>query len=159
MKKIRTWTLVLDGRRAKILESQHGQAHLTTVECLDRAGETPLDRRAHLERLGRVFDSHGIGRHAIEPRRALGEVEEANFIKEVLQVLSDAFEKKLFDRLVVAAPPDILGKYRKTLPKNLDNAVVETVNKELAGLTQAQLEDYFTKHQGGAVSLLELPRA
>lgn len=149
MKKSKsTWILVADGMRARFFERHPDKKHLSEIEALDRTDERPPHGRPHLERLGRVFDSYGLGRHAMEPRTELGETEENRFIAEVIDILSEAFADHQFDRFVVVAPPDILGKFRKAMPKNLENALVETMNKELTVLTTPQLEDYFMKHHG-----------
>lgn len=147
MKSVKTWLLVADGTHARIFESRSGQHGLSEVDVFDRSEEANAARSAHIERLGRVFDSYGLGRHAMEPRRQLGEVEEHRFVEEILQELSQDAYKNLFDRLVIIAPPVTLGRFRKAMPKQLQHVLAETMNKDLTGLTTPQLEDYLkSKH-------------
>jgi protein required for attachment to host cells len=70
-------------------------------------------------------------RHALEPRTDPHESLKAAFIGDVLGRIDARFESGAFDRLVVVAPPQVMGDIRKSLPARLQAVLDGEIVKDL----------------------------
>jgi len=68
------------------------------------------------DRPPRSFGSVGRTRHAMDKGRNLHEQEEGNFLKRIAERIAEADKPKLFEHLLIAAPPRALGALRDMLP-------------------------------------------
>jgi protein required for attachment to host cells len=131
MKATRTWILIADGARARILEST-GKGHdVHAVQSCDFSNETPPSRELGSDRPGRVVESHGATRHAIEPRYDLHRGLETLFAHQLADILGQRLSEGSFDRLVIVAAPAMLGDLRKSLSAPLREKVVAEIAKDL----------------------------
>ena len=144
MKKTRTWILVADGARARILQSEGWGTGLTPVPGQAREMNNPPTREQGTERPGRVQESANSARHAMAPRVDWHRYEKHLFAAELAGVLNRAGHEKAFDRLVIVAPPSTLGDLRAKLDKNTRKRVTAELDKDLTNESlddlQAQLE-------------------
>ncbi|MGB1547872.1 MAG: host attachment protein [Alphaproteobacteria bacterium] len=131
----KTWILIADGARARILH------HVTGEESLEPVlEEADLKSRQHTRELGtdkpgRTHESIADGsRHAMAPRVDWHEFEKHLFAKEVAKILNHATQEHAFDRLVLVAPPKILGELRNLLDKTTQAHVTAEINKDLTGV-------------------------
>lgn len=70
-----------------------------------------------------------------------GRQNEIAFVKDVLSWLEEASEKGLFDRLVICAPPHMLGEIRPLLAENLAKCVIAEIDKDLTKLSEPKLKE------------------
>lgn len=144
MKKTKTWILVADGARARILQSEGWGSGLTPVPGQERHVNNPPTREQGTERPGRVQESANSARHAMTPRVDWHRYEKHLFAAELAGVLNRAGQEKAYDRLVIVAPPNTLGDLRAKLDKNTRRMVAAELDKDLTNETldelQAQLE-------------------
>ena len=68
MKPTRTWVLIADGARARILENDGPNHGLIAMEGLVFHGDHSATHDLVPDREGRSFSSHGPGRSAIDSR-------------------------------------------------------------------------------------------
>jgi protein required for attachment to host cells len=131
MKHTRTWILVADGGRARILETtgKRQDLHLVTgsQSCLSNPPSHELGRDAP----GRVYESVGHARHAVEPRSDPHTALEALFASQLATMLADHLAKDDFDRLVVVAPPVMLGNLRKMIKAEVRDKIIAEIDKDL----------------------------
>jgi protein required for attachment to host cells len=85
------------------------------------------------DRPGRAFDSGGTGRHAMAPQVDLKSHEADVFAREVCEFIDNARVKNRFERLVVVAPPDFLGRLRQHISPEANKLVTESLAKNLLG--------------------------
>ena len=85
MKKTRTWILVADGARARILQSEGWGTGLTPVAGQARRMTNPPTREQVSDRPGRVQESASGTRHAIAPRVDWHRYEKHLFAGELAQ--------------------------------------------------------------------------
>ena len=139
MKARITWVVIADGARACFLENRGPGSGLVDAEIPDL--ENNLRRTAEMgsDRPGRTHDSHGTARHALAPRVDWHEFEKQRFAKEVAAALDRAALAKDFDRLVLVAPPKILGTLRATLKKQTLDLVTGELAKDLTNHAPAAL--------------------
>jgi protein required for attachment to host cells len=137
--KARTWLLIADGSRAKVLESLG--AHETPREIEDMTLTIDLPKSGELlaDRPGRTFDSVGAGRHAKEnptdPHRHL----KRSFAGRMVDELRRAMLARRFDRLILVAPPAFLGDLREEMPKELKAKVADEIALDLTNAPKEQL--------------------
>lgn len=134
-----TWVVTADSARAEVFEVSRIGGDFRPVTSLshDRGKKKGQDLTS--DRPGRAFDSTGLGRHAmssqVDPREHEAEV----FAREVCEALELGRTKGNFDRLIVLAPPDFLGKLRKSITPAANKLVVETVPKSVVGLKPGEI--------------------
>lgn len=119
----RTWFLLADGRRARVLVEERRGAPLSEAWSLQIGDEDTYEIQ---DRPPRSFDRVGAGRHAMDKGRNLHEQEESNFLKRLAARLIDSEKNRAFQHLAIAAPPRALGELRALLP----SAVLARVRAE-----------------------------
>ncbi len=115
MKPVKTWILIADGARARILLNEGPGKGLKPALDHEFATVHAPTRELGSDRPGRVHDRFGPGRHAMEPPADWHEYEKQTFAAEIARLLEEEAQKGSFDRLVVVAPPKTLGELRRTL--------------------------------------------
>ena len=145
MKKIRTWILVADGARARILESHGWGTGLTPVPGQARHIENPASRDQTSDRPGRTQESANAARHAIEPRIDWHRYEKHLFATELAGIVNRASQENVFDRLVIVAPPHTLGDLRAKLDKNARRMVAAELDKDLTAMPLDELQAHLEK--------------
>jgi protein required for attachment to host cells len=139
MKPTRTWVLIADGARARILEN-NGPGHgLTAVEGLVFHGDHAATHDIVADQAGRSFSSHGPGRSAIEPHTDPHRELKAKFARHLADVLAQNFEKKAYDRLVVVASPVTLGDLRSALSEHVRATIVGEIAQDLTKMPNDEI--------------------
>jgi protein required for attachment to host cells len=131
MKQTRTWILIADGGCARVLTSTGADHHLTAVPGLSFEADLPANREIGTDRPGRSHESHGTTRHAIEPRVDQHAELKRKFVTGVLHTLAAKHTEGAFDKLVVVAPPTVLGMIRPELKGALRDATIREIDKDL----------------------------
>lgn len=134
-----TWVVTADSARAEFFEVDRIGGDFKAVHDLSHADALKKGRELTSDRPGRSFDSSGAGRHAmatqVDPRDHEADV----FAREVCQFIEGARGKQRFERLIVVAPPDFLGRLRRQITPAANRMVVESVPKNLTGLSGAEI--------------------
>lgn len=131
MKRIKTWILVADGARARILLNDGPGRGVKPGPDKEFEGLNAPSREIVSDKPGRTFDSGGQGRHSKEPRTDPHEHEQRAFHHRLAAYLDGAAKRGEFDRLVVVAPPKALGNLRTELTGAARAKVVGELNKDL----------------------------
>jgi protein required for attachment to host cells len=139
MKATRTWFLVADGARARIVETTGSNKEVRMVDLGQLEAESRPSRELGSDRPGRVSESVGQQRHAIEPRKDPHRGLETLFAHQLVDILDERLASKSFDRLVLVAPPVMLGDLRKALSEALRAVVAAEVAKDLTKVATNEL--------------------
>lgn len=131
MKHKRTWILIADASRARVLEGDGSGQGLKQVEGLHFETDLPPTHELVRDRQPRSVESVGSARHAISSGIDPHRKEKRRFIDEVAQIIEDHLERKAFDRLVVVAPPQALGDFRDAFAESVRTRIVNEVAKDL----------------------------
>lgn len=126
MKPVRTWVLVADGSRARIVENLGPGKGLHPVEGMSYQAELPANRELLSDRPGRSFESSSPTRHGLsgpDPHRQLKHA----FARQLARVLETKLAETAFDRCVLVAPPEMMGDLRR----EISDRVREKVTAEL----------------------------
>ena len=139
MKPTRTWVLIADGARARILENLGPGHGLTARDGLVFHGDHSATHDLVSDRQGRSFSSHGPGRSAIEahtdPHRDL----KTKFANRLAEALTNGLEQNAFDRLVIVASPVTLGDLRSVISDRVRAKVVGEVAQDLTKLPNGEI--------------------
>ena len=139
MKSVRTWVLIADGARARVLQNAGPGHGLHPVEGLVFHGDHSATHDLVSDREGRSFRSHGPGRSAIEahsdPHRQL----KKKFAHQLADMLADRLEQKTYDRLIIVAPPGALGDLRAAISDHVRARVVGEVAHDLTKTPNGEL--------------------
>ena len=131
MKAKTTWVIVADDRHTKVLESLGSGRGLKPIRGAAFEAARSSGQDTYSDRPGRGFESHGIGRHAMDrPTEPETQAREA-FMKRVVDWLESPKRGTNFDRLVLIAAPRTLGALRDCLSAATRKKVVFEWPKDL----------------------------
>lgn len=143
MKAKVTWILIADGAQARVLENDGPGKGLTAVKGLSFEQEPLKNQEIVTDRQGRSFSSTGHGRSAYEPEVSPVEQREQRFVERVASELDQHRRNGDFDRLIIAADPTSLGNIRNSLTRQVQDAVVAELAKDLTNIPTPKLGSHF----------------
>lgn len=143
MHPTRTWILLADGAQARLLRNLGPGKGLEEIAPGSVEFPHPPNREIDTDRPGRVQDRIGPGRHAMEPHIEPHEKLKMDFAKALADGINAADHKGRFDRLIVAAPPKVLGELRQKLSKGAQAKLLRELDKDLIGSSDKQLNKQF----------------
>ena len=131
--------LIGDGQKALFLRNK-GTAHQVKLEVeqvLEQ--DNPATREQGTDRPGRSNASVGVARSAME-ETDWHDIAEERFAGELADALYRHAHANLFDKLVIIAPPKILGNLRKAFHPEVAERVAAEIPKELTSHPVAEIE-------------------
>lgn len=131
-KRDSTWLVTFDGASARLFSVTRNPTRLREVESLSGPKRPELSSRP-----GRVHESVGERRSAMEPRSDPERLLEEEFVSELAARLARLAAEGRFDRLIVAGAPRALGCFRKAAPDSLRERILYEAPKDLTN-TPAQ---------------------
>ena len=143
MKAIRTWILVADGARARILENDGPGRGLHAVEGMTFQADHAATHDLVTEREGRSYSSQGPGRSAIEARTDPHRDLKTSFSHHLADVLTRAHHNQAYDRLIIAASPVTLGDLRAAISDKVRATVSAELARDLTKLPNGELPSHF----------------
>src|SRR5690606_12826900 len=125
-----TWVLVADGQKALFLRNEMDaqDPHLVVTRIAEQ--DNPADRDQAADRPGRMADK-GPGQRSARAETDFHQLAKERFADDLAEILYRQAHKGRFDRLVIAAPPSVLGDLRRKLHKEVAARVVAEVPKTL----------------------------
>ena len=145
MKPITTWILLADSTQARIACNDGPGRGVTLVSGETLHGRNLPGREIDSDRPGRTFDSHGRGRHAMEPPTDPRENEKQHFIRDLAALLDKEAKRGRYDRLVLVAPPKALGYLRRALSDQVRDRITGEIRKDLMHLPTRDLPPHLGK--------------
>jgi len=142
MKKIRTWILVADGARARILLNEGAGSGLRPALDHEFEAEHRPTREIGSDRPGRTHaNSRDGSRHAMANTVDWHRFAKEDFAREMAKLLNRAAARKNFERLVLVAPAKTLGDLRKALADTARGQVSHEIAKDLTPLPLKELTE------------------
>lgn len=139
MAKAKTWALVSDGVRARIVRGLEGDEAEESIEVVSKAQSTHL-RDILSDKSGRSFASFGGGRRSgMEPGSDPIRRDMQDFAKETFEVLERHHRAGDFDKLAIFAEPRMLGILRAEIPAKLQAVVTTEQPVNLVQLSKTEL--------------------
>ena len=138
MTPIRTLVLLAGAEGARLLVNEGVGKGLTEVLALS-AAQFPGAETDYSDRPGRQTAAPGMGRHGLQPSTPIDEQQRAAFADRVIEALAQEWPQVRADRLVIAAPPKMLGLLRAGLKGAPKAALVADLDKDLMHLAPKDL--------------------
>lgn len=130
-----TWVVVADAARAQIFSRTERFSALEPLRVIDEPRARSRERDLIADSPGRSFDSHGQGRHAMDPgQSAKAQLREA-FARRIAAEVESGRAADRFQHLVIVATPDMLGAVRAQLSRAAQRLVTREIAKQM---TQAE---------------------
>ena len=103
------------------------------VPALDHEFVQPLQATRDLgaDRPASRGGGAGAARHGVQPRADWHELDKQAFAAEMAKLLTDAATRNKFDRLVLVAPPKVLGTLRRRLGRQASQRITADSPKDL----------------------------
>lgn len=144
MKPIRTWILIADAARARVLENEGPGRGVAEVPGLVFTNELPQHQPGAGER-GRAYESVSPTRHAVEPASDAHRLAERHFARELARMLSERHTAKSFDRLVLVATARMMGELRDALDPAVQKLVSGDLVADLTKVPDTELASHLGK--------------
>ena len=134
------WVLVADGEKALFLRNE-GDAdypHLQVVRLMHE--DNPPTRQQGTDRPGRSHDSTTQHRSAVQ-ETDWHRIAKERFADEIAERLYHMAHRGDYERLVIAAPPLVLGEIRQKMHKEVADRVEAEISKTLTGHPVDKIEE------------------
>ena len=131
MKAVRTWILIADAGRARVLENLGPGKGAHEVAAMASHADLPRTHDLVTDRQSRVHESGNATRHAIEPKTDPHEQLKQRHLEAIAAHVDASLAAEAFDRLVVVAPPHALGILRAAFTDRVRKVVTGELAKDL----------------------------
>lgn len=137
------WILVCDGAKALVLENVGDEKfpNLQTKEVYEQ--DDPKTREQGTDEPGRVHQSVGNSRSAVE-QTDWHEQSERRFLKSLMDRMDAAALAGKLKSLVVVAPPKALGMMRQAYTTHVREALRGEIDKDLVKMPVHEIEKHLT---------------
>lgn len=140
MRPARIWILVADGQTARFLASEKRNEDPAPA-LPDMIVPNPPTREQGTERPGRVHESVGARRSAYEPPTDMHRQAKRDFAKAVAETLLTKTRENAFDKLIVVAPPEMLGDLRGALAPETKARLIGERARDYTELTPREIKE------------------
>ena len=133
------WVMVGDGQKALFFRNEGDSTYpnLEIVEVLHH--DNPSTSAQGSDRPGRTQSLVGTARSAMRETN-WHKLEKHRFAKDLAEALYTAAHGGRYDKLVIAAPPMIMGDLRRAMHKEVSDKVVAEVSKDLTNMPPHEIE-------------------
>lgn len=145
MKPIRTWILIANSAHGRVVQNDGPGHGLSEVKGLDFNRDHAPVSASVADKQGRSFDSHGTGRHAMEPATSPERIDERKFVADIAEVLENKRQEDAYDRLILIASPRTLGDIRAALSDHVAKLVYSEIAKDLTHISVHDLPDHINE--------------
>jgi protein required for attachment to host cells len=147
----KTWILVAHEAGARVFENRGPGKGLELLETIEHPEGRLRDRDIDADRPGRSFRKDSGDPHRAAMSRGEGPHDRAvaDFARALADKLQHGRVTNQYERLVLVAPPLLLGLLRSTLDGPTAQIVVGSVDKDLARSKEAEL----IKHLGEVIAV------
>lgn len=126
------WVVVADESSARLFETNKIRAELNEFETLTNPEARLHEAELVATKRGRAFGSPGGGnRHTVEPPTSEREQAAIRFCKHIAERLEQGADSRAYNRLILLAPPDLLGRLRRELGQNAQARLDRSIGKDV----------------------------
>lgn len=138
------WVVVADGEKALFLRNEGDEKYPNLEVFREIHEENPPTREQGTDQPGRLNDGPSAHRSAVQ-EVDWHRIEKERFAKEVAEKLYKAAHRGDFWRVVIVAPPLVMGEMRKELHKEVSDRLAGEVSKTLTNHTVDEIEKILMK--------------
>lgn len=138
------WVVVADGEKALFLRNE-GDAKYPNLEVFREVrDENPPTHEQGTDRPGRLNDGAGGLHKSAVQETDWHRIEKERFAKEIAERLYKAAHRGDYEKLIIVAPPLVMGEMRKELHKEVAERVIAEVPKTLTNHPIDEIEKILT---------------
>lgn len=141
MKPTTTWILIADGGRARLFANRGPGKGIEPLDETLTADHRPTHEIVE-DRLGRTYESKGAARHAIAPHSDPHRELKRRFAVSLAEMLDKQRMQHAYDRLVLVAPPTVLGDLREALSEPVRGLLRAELDKDLTKIPFSELPEH-----------------
>lgn len=139
----RVWILAADNYLARLYKRINNDLELIGEAEPD---ESLFESEINNKTMGRMVRATGsTAHHKFEPHTNKSKQEALNFARDISDFLEQIETADVFDKLVVIAPPKMLGDLRSSFSELLKKRIVGEVDKDLTKLNNQDFEKALKK--------------
>ncbi len=125
-----TWVLIADGEKALFLRNDLDEMNPDLNVVRIASQDNPPNHEQAANRPGRVHEAVGAGRSAYADTD-WHRLAKDRFADELAEILYSQAHSGAFQRIVLVAPPRVLGELREKMHKEVADRVVAELHKTL----------------------------
>ena len=126
-----TWIVVTDASRARLFAANDHKEPPKLIKQLSHESSRVRGSEVISDRPGRSHKRVGPGRFSVaDSRMDPREMEATHFAHELARMLDDARNRREFDQLAVAAPPQFLGLLRSSMSAQVKKHLARCIGKD-----------------------------
>ena len=133
------WVLVADGEKGLILRNEGDKDYPNLEVVREMHEENPPTREQGTDRPGRFNDGPSVHRSAVADTD-WHRIAKERFAEEIAARLYKMAHRGDFEKIVLVAPPLVLGELRKQLHKEVEQRVTAEVPKTLTNHPVYEIE-------------------
>jgi protein required for attachment to host cells len=134
-----TWVVVADGEKALFMRNAGGAVHPSlTVERVEQQDNPPQGEQVS-DRPGRRIDN-GVGQRSAMEETDWHQLAKDRFAAELSDILKRMVQRGRIKRMVLIAPPKILGEMRDQMHETVTKTIVAEIRKTLTGHPLPELQ-------------------
>ncbi|MGF1641380.1 MAG: host attachment protein [Rhodospirillales bacterium] len=142
MRATRTWVVIADGARARIAVNEGAGKGLRPALRRDFAASRLPTSDLVSDRPGRYAGGGAVASHGVEPQTDRHDHEKTQLVRDVAAAIERGADRRAFDRLVLVAPPAILGKLRTALKARTRRLIAAEIGKDLTRLSLREMPQH-----------------
>jgi len=144
-KRNKTWLLVANASRVKIVEAENGQGAVSVLFDAQSDSTRARPRELGTDRPGRIQWRQSPKRGAMESRRDFVDEEVKEFLNDASHELVQLDRAERCDSLVIVAPARVARLLKEGLAKAFEGRILDTINKDFTALEGADLISHVVK--------------
>lgn len=134
-----TWVLIADGEKALFLRNETDAENPNLQVIRKEEQDNPKDIDQSANRPGRVGQSAAHGKSAYDDTD-WHELAKERFAADLADILYKRAHKGEFDKIIIAAAPNVLGELRDKLHQEVTDKVIAEIPKTLTNHSLADIE-------------------
>ena len=139
-----TWVLVADGEKALFLRNQGDEEAPFFSVVKKEEIDNPPTREQAANHPGRFNDGPSAHRSAVDDT-VWHQLEKERFADDLAAQLYKMAHKRRFNRLIIAAAPEVLGNLRPQLHKEVQACLVAEISKDFTNHPLDEVERLIVK--------------
>lgn len=134
-----TWVIIADGEKALFLRNEKDATHVHLKMIHEMSQSNPATREQGTDKPGRFSDGPTAHRSSAE-ETDWHEIAKRRFAKDVADTLYTHAHKGEFERLIIIAPPLVLGEMRQEFHKEVSDKIVKEIPKTLTNHSTSDIQ-------------------
>lgn len=126
-----TWVVVADSSRARFLTMESRSQPLKELADMVHTQSRLHEGEVLSDREGNISRGHGNGGYSFEAPTDLKEHELETFARQIAHKLEEGRVSGTYQKLILVAPPSLLGKVRQTVNHHVLEMISHSLDKNL----------------------------